>query len=366
MDEIQPGGERSQESFPSHPAHYSTSPKEWYTKDNRRLKTTLAVASGLLFLAVILVVYLSLALVGTGLVAPAGRLRHRVVREGDPSARVAVVPVSGLIYSGEGGRGPRAGTAGWVVEALTAAGKDRAVKTVILEVDSPGGTITGSDLIHHEVEKLRRQGTKVVALLRGLATSGGYYVSASADRIVAYPTGITGSIGTIFQSIHVDGLLAKLGVSAVVVTSGEFKDMASPFRAPTEKERAMLQSIVDEAFERFVGVVARGRKMSREKVKEIADGRILTAEQAKAAGLVDSLGYFEKAVEAAEEVAGISGAEVVRYRRAPSLLDILTMDSNSRGPAAELARLLSRLGPMYLADNLPAGGYIWRAGAGER
>ena len=366
MDEIRTGGDRPPESFPSHPAHYPTSPKKWHAKENRRLKTALAVGSVVLAIAMILVVYLSMALAGTTLVAPAGGFRHSVVREGDVGTRVAVVPVSGLIYSGEPGHGPRAGTADWVVEALKEAGRDSSVRAVILEVNSPGGTITGSDLIHHQVEKLRADGTKVVALFRGVAASGGYYVSAPADRIVAHPTAITGSIGTIFENVHVDGLLKKLGVETTVVKSGALKDMASPFRSPTDEERAVLQSIVDEAFGRFVDIVARGRDMAPEKVKQIADGRILTAEQAKAAGLVDEIGYFDEAVAAAEKVADVTNATVVRYRRSPSLFDLLTMESKARDPAAELVRLLSSLGPMYLADEVPSGGYIWRAGAGGR
>jgi len=362
MDETRTGGEKPAESFPSHPAHYPTSPKKWHARENRRLKTVLAVGSVFLAISMILVVYLAMALAGTTLIAPAGGFRHDVVREGDASTRVAVVPVSGLIYSGEPGHGPRAGTADWVVEALKEAGKDSSVRAVILEVNSPGGTITGSDLIHHQVEKLRAEGTTVVALFRGLAASGGYYVSAPADRIVAHPTAITGSIGTIFENVHVEGLLKKLGVETTVVKSGKLKDMASPFRLPTDEERAVIQSIVDEAFERFVDVVARGRKMTAEKVKQIADGRILTAEQAKAVGLVDELGYFEEAVAAAEKLADVSNATVVRYRRSPSLFDLLTMESRARDPAAELARFLSCLGPMYLADDLPSGGYIWRPG----
>lgn len=359
MDDMASGRDRPPDSFPGHPAHYPVTPRKWHKKENRRLRIALGIESVLLFFGGILLFYTVMALLGTTALAPGGRLTQKIVREGDPSVRVAVIPVSGLIFTGDG---PMKGTADWVIAALKVAGRDHAVKTVILEVNSPGGSITASDLIHHEIEKLREGGKKVVALFRGLAASGGYYVAAPADRIVAFPTALTGSIGVILETVNVEGLLEKIGVESVVVKSGEHKDMGSPFRKLSEDERVILQSISDEAYARFVSVVARGRGMTDQKVRELADGRILTATQAIEAGLVDEIGYFEDAVRAAETVAGITNATVVRYGRMPSLLDILMADSNARDRAVRLARLFSRMGPLYLADNLPDGGYVWRGG----
>jgi len=353
-------GERH-ESFPGHPAHYPTTPRKWHEKENRRLRKALAVVSVLLFLAVIVVLSQLAGGVGAGLAPPVGRITREVVREGAPDVRVAVVPVSGLIFSGEG-PGPASGTAEWVVEALEAAAEDEAVKAVILEVDSPGGTITGADLIHRQVERTRAGGVKVVAFFRNIAASGGYYVSAPADRIVAYPTAITGSVGVILQTFNVSGLFEKLGVEAVTVKSGKLKDMGSPFRTPTDEERAVLQSIADEAYERFVNIVAEGRGMDIEKARALADGRILTAKQAKAAGLVDALGYLDDAIAAAEEVATIENATVIRYGKVPSLMEVLFPSAKADDPSAALARFLSGLGPLYLATDLPSGGYVTPSG----
>jgi protease-4 len=351
------GDDERRESFPGHPGHYPTSPRKWHAKENKRLKKTLAIVSVLLLISVFVIFSQLAAGVGVGIGPPVGRITREVVREGTGDAQVAVVPVSGLIFSGSGA-GRAGGTAEWVVDALEAAAEDERVKAVILEVDSPGGTITGADLIHRQVELTREGGVKVVAFFKNIAASGGYYVSAPADRIVAYPTAITGSIGVILQTFNVAGLFEKLGVEAITVKSGEYKDIGSAFRAPTDEERAILQSVADEAYERFVGVVAKGRGMSVEDARAVADGRILTAKQAEAAGLVDALGSFDDAIAAAEEVAAVTDATVIRYGRMPSLMDVLFPGAKAEDPAAALARFLSGLGPLYLATDLPSGGYV--------
>ncbi len=352
-----PGSEEPRESFPDHPGHYPTTPRKWHAKENKRLKKALAIVSVLLLISVFVIFSQLAGGAGAGLAPSSGRITRETVREGEGEARIAVVPVSGLIFSGSG-TGLGGGTAEWVVDALEAAIEDESVKAVILEVDSPGGTITGSDLIHRQVELTREAGVKVVAFFRNIAASGGYYVAAPADRIVAYPTAITGSIGVILQTFNVSGLFEKLGVEAVTVKSGEYKDLGSAFRSPTDEERAILQSVADEAYERFVGVVAKGRGMTLEDARAIADGRILTAKQAEAAGLVDALGSFDDAIAAAEEVASVTDATVIRYGRMPSLMDVLFPGAKAEDPAAALARFLSGLGPLYLATDLPSGGYV--------
>ena len=359
-------GER-RESFPDHPAHYPTTPRKWHEMENKRLRKALVVVSVLLLIAVIVIFSQLAGGVGAGLAPSAGRITREVVRDGATDVRIAVVPVSGLIFSGTG-PGPARGTAEWVVDALEAAAEDESVKAVILEVDSPGGTITGADLIHRQVELTREGGTKVVAFFRNVAASGGYYVAAPADRIVAYPTAITGSIGVILQTFNVSGLFEKLGVEAVTVKSGKLKDMGSIFRSPSDEERAILQAVADEAYERFVNVVAKGRGMTVEEAKALADGRILTAKQALDGGLVDALGYFDDAIAAAEAAAGVSDATVVRYGRMPSIMDVLFPDAKAEDPAAALARFLSGLGPLYLATDVPSGGYVLPTalGAGAR
>jgi len=359
MDSAMPSDVERRASFPDHPAQYPMTPARWHQKEAKRLKTVLAVETGLLVAMGLVVLLLLASLAGSYIAAPSSRVRVDVVRSGDPLASVAVVPVSGILYCGATGGASRGGPADWIVEALSAAASDERVRAVVLEVDSPGGSIAGSDLVHREIGRVRSSGRKVVAFLGTLAASGGYYVASGADKIVALPTSVTGSIGVILQTFRVEGLFAKLGVEAVTVKTGKHKDMGSPFRELSDDERRMLQAMANEAHERFVTVVSNGRGLPREKVAGLADGRVFTATQAKDAGLVDELGYLDDAIALAEGLAGVSGATVVRYRSNPSLMDLFMM----RACAADVARELTRPGLAYLAEGAPAPLYLPAWGA---
>jgi protease IV len=202
-------------------------------------------------------------------------------------------------------------------EKLDTASKDPMVKAVVLRINSPGGTVTASDLLYHEIINFKKTtGKKVISVIMDLGASGGYYVAAASDKILAHPTTVTGSIGVIMININVEGLLEKIGVTEDAIKSGEKKDMGSPFRSMSEEERKIFQEVIDQMYERFISVVAEGRKnLTKEQLRKIADGRIYTAQQAVALGLVDRIGYLEDAISIAQEETGLKEARVVTYQR---------------------------------------------------
>lgn len=264
-----------------------------------------------------------LAVLGMG-VAGKGGLREELVT-GDPLAteKIALVGLKGVIM--DSGAGPF-GTGAYrsAVEQLEQAAKDDKVKAIILAVDSPGGEVTASDVLSEKVRRVRSEtGKPVVALLGGVAASGGYYVSAAADRIVAQPTTVTGSIGVIMSLINAQGLMEKVGLRSIVLKSAEFKDLGSPFREMAPEERALLQGVLDHLFRRFKRVVAEGRGLPAEKVDALADGRIFTAEEALEVGLIDGIGYLPDAVDEARKLAGVPQAKVIRYQHVFRLSELL-------------------------------------------
>ena len=190
--------------------------------------------------------------------------------------------------------------------------KDKDVKAIVLRIDSPGGGVGPSQEIYAEVAKTTPL-KKVVASMGAIAASGGYYVGAAADHIMANPGTITGSIGVIMEFADAQDLFEKIGVSAVVIKSGDYKDTGSPLRKMTPEERTLLEGFVDNVHEQFVTAVAEGREMSKEKVRAIADGRIFSGQQAQELGLLDSLGNMEDAIALAAELGGIKGEPSIVY-----------------------------------------------------
>lgn len=200
-------------------------------------------------------------------------------------------------------------------ELEKAAGDDR-VRAVVLRINSPGGTVTASDILYHEISAFKtRRKIPVIAAILDVGASGGYYVALAADRIVAHPTTITGSIGVLMLTVNAGGLLEKIGVSASYIKSGAFKDAGSPFRMLTGEERALFQGLIDRFHDRFVSLVARDRRLDEARVRVLADGRVYAGPEALAAGLVDRIGYLEDAITLAREQAGLSSARVVTYHR---------------------------------------------------
>lgn len=241
---------------------------------------------------------------------------------GAPEDKVALIDVSGVIVDG-----PRPGllTSGTnpvddLASRLTRAKDDPAVRAVVVRINSPGGSVTGSDMMYGEVRRFAREtGKPVVASLGEVAASGGYYVALAGDRIVAQPTTITGSVGVIFPTFNVSEGMTMIGLRSRAVTSGPNKDLASPFAPMREEHYAILQSLVDEYYARFRGLVVERRPgLSAERLDEATDGRIMSGARAVALGLADAEGGVREAFEEAKALAGVRSARLVKYHQAGS------------------------------------------------
>jgi len=207
-----------------------------------------------------------------------------------------------------------------VFERLERAALDPWVKAVILRIDTPGGEVTASDIIYHEILRFKeRTGRPVLGLMMSVAASGGYYVASACDLIMAHPSTLTGSIGVISVFPNVESLMAKVGVKVNVIKSGPAKDSGSPFRDMTEEEKTVFQGVIDEYYDGFLEVVARNRKdkIPPEKLRSIADGRVYTASQALKLGLIDAVGYFDDAFGQALALASLKTAKLVSYTYYP-------------------------------------------------
>ena len=225
--------------------------------------------------------------------------------------KVGVINVEGAIV---GGRsldffGATTG-ADRLLTDLRKAAEDPDIRAVVVRMNTPGGSAAASEELGQEIRNLRDRGKPVVVSMADMAASGGYWVACYADRIVASPGSMTGSIGVIFQHANLSELYEKLGIEFETITSGAFKDMGSSDRPLTDDERRIMQAMLDDIFDQFVAVVAEGRDMSTEEVLEVADGRIFTGRQALELGLVDQLGSYHDALDLAAELAGLVDYQV--------------------------------------------------------
>jgi protease-4 len=229
-------------------------------------------------------------------------------------AKVGVVEITGVISDSKD-----------IIRDINYFVEDGGVKAIVLRIDSPGGGVGASQEIYREVVKARAV-KPVVASFGGVAASGGYYVACGAEKIVANPGTITGSIGVVMQFANLEELFKKIGYKGYVLKSGTHKDIGSPLREMTSEEKELLQEVIDNVHQQFIKAVAEGRKLSIEKVSAIADGRIFAGEQAKAVGLVDELGNLEDTILIAARLGGIKGKPAVIYtrKRKSSLLDFFT------------------------------------------
>jgi protease IV len=210
--------------------------------------------------------------------------------------RIQVIRLNGLIADGkEDSVLSNMYTASSALKELRKAVKDKHVKAVLLRINSPGGTVSASQEISQEIDDLRSKGKPVVVSMADLAASGGYYIASAADKIVAEPGTLTGSIGVILSTMNLKGLGDKLGLQPQVIKSGQFKDIGSPYRAMTPAEKELLQALIMDSYEQFVAAVATGRKMPVDTVKQLADGRVYSGRQALKLGLIDKLGGYDTA-----------------------------------------------------------------------
>ncbi len=223
------------------------------------------------------------------------------------SSKIGVIPIEGAILDSQA-----------ITEQLGRFRKDKGIKAIILRINSPGGAVGPTQEIYREV--LRTVETKkVVASLGGVAASGGYYIAAAAKQIVANPGTITGSIGVIMEFVRFEDLLNKIGIKLEVLKRGEFKDIGSPHRELTARDKELISTLIADIQKQFVEAVASGRNLSIEKTREIADGRIFSGAQAKELGLVDVLGNFQDAVELAKNMATIRGDVTLVYPKKSKL-----------------------------------------------
>ncbi len=242
-----------------------------------------------------------------------------------------------------------------VIEQIKDFRDNDSVKSIVIRIDSPGGAVGPSQEIYREIRKTIKV-KKVIASLGAIAASGGYYIAAAADGIVANPGTITGSIGVILGYTNFEALFEKIGLSPVVIKSGEYKDIASPVRKMTESERKLLQEFSDNVHTQFIDHVAQGRKIPSTQVRKIADGRIFSGEKAKALGLVDRLGNLEDAIEWAGRLGGIKGDISTIYppeEKLPFMKYLVDMSAD------QLRKFVTRMGTSIIADGI-TGGYIYR------
>ncbi|MGE0709393.1 MAG: signal peptide peptidase SppA [Planctomycetota bacterium] len=260
--------------------------------------------------------------------AAGGADLHEQTVAGDGPNKIALIEIDGVIADTQAAGG-LFGTAvdlvGRIEAELAKAAKDDKVKGVVLRIDSPGGTVGASDRIWHLVSEFRRKTPKVVVIsMGGTCASGGYYIAAAGDYLIAEPTTITGSIGVILSTLNFAELLKQHGVADVTIKSGPNKDLLNSTAPPNPEHQAILQKMVDETYARFVKIVADGRSaLTLEKVRQLADGRIYTAQQALDNQLIDKIGYQEDAFSEACTRANTGPARLVRYRRQASLADVL-------------------------------------------
>jgi protease-4 len=281
--------------------------------------------------------------------------------EGKGSSKILLLDLSGMLSEDLPSFSltappPRVPLLARVREELAKAEKDDQVRALIVRINSPGGTITASDVLYHEILAFKqRRKVPVIAAIMDVGASGGYYAALAADTIVVNPTTITGSIGVVMVTVNAQGLMEKIGVAPLAIKSGPMKDAGSPFRSLTGPELAVFQNIIDEMYGRFVGLIVQSRKLPEDRVRALADGRVYTADQALRLGLVDRIGYLEDVVKLARETAKVDEARVVMYHRPKeyraNIYSSTPAPATAESTLAQFAAALGGGGPRFL--------YLW-------
>lgn len=265
---------------------------------------------------------------------------------------IAWIKVRGVIAQ-DNSTGPlsRQQGAGGIAKRIRTVAEDKNVKAIVLDINSPGGTVASVQNIYGELQKAKEKGKKIVALFRDVAASGGFYIAMAADKIVAEPGTITGSVGVIMQTSNVEGLFSKIGVKMVPITSGKYKDMGSAYRPMTDTEKAILQDMVNDTYTQFFAAVKAGRPdVKPEDLTEYTDGRVFTGQRAYNLGFVDKLGGEEEARLLAGELAGLKNPKVLSQRGDGIKEFIFSLGSNMENQS--LAKQLQML-------STPSVSYLW-------
>jgi protease-4 len=273
----------------------------------------------------------------------------------DPDAKIALIYLRGVITAAEPGTLGETMVDDLKIQLEQAATDDK-VKAVVLYVDSPGGEVTASDSIYNAVRKLRDGGfgkkKPVVVYMGSLAASGGYYVSCAGNWLMANETTLTGSIGVIMQSLNYRELFGKVGLETITFKSGQFKDMLSGSRELTQDERDYIQKMVMDSYGKFVGIVARERKLNEDELRHgLADGRVISGKDAKAANLINATGELEDAYAKAMELGGARGATVIRYESPFKFGKLFRLLGQSEKTSVEV-NVAKALGPKLEAGRL--------------
>lgn len=284
--------------------------------------------------------------------------------EGDTEGKVLMIPVFGIISDipSKGMIFTQPSMVQDIVSQLQLAEKDPEIKAVLFKIDSPGGSVTASDILYHEIKSFKeRTGVKVASVIMNVAASGGYYMALPSDLIVSHPTSMTGSVGVIFLQPKFYELMDKIGVGVSANTSGENKDMGSPFRETTDAEEKIFQSLTDTLGKRFIDLVVAHRQVSPEALKDVASARIYLADEALALGLIDEIGYIDDAIFRTKEIADLDeNSKVVVYRR------VEYPDDNLYNTQARTGSMNSPLIDLGLPDtsflNRAGFYYLWPSG----
>ena len=270
---------------------------------------------------------------------------------GKGDVKVVRIPLTGMISLNDDSPFHK-GSTEQTLRAIRRATHDKEVKGLLLEINSGGGGVTASDILYQAVKtfKAEEDGRFVVAIMEDVAASGAYYVALAADRILAHPTTITGSIGVIMQAYNVKALAEKLGVSDVTLKSGKNKDLLNMFQDVSDEQKAIVQKVIDASYDRFVSLVVENRNIPKEKVLPLADGRIFSAQDAVEKQLIDGIGYFDDARRALAKLLKEEDVEVYRYEEEVSLMDLLS--ESGIGFSSRINQLLQDQEPklMYRLD----------------
>lgn len=374
------GGQSAQPDSASSPQLPANGPKSLGLPPSAVAPKSEKPWSGWFWVSVSLLCVLVLSLIGNGFLglvaigAAAGSgIGHSVYLDGYKSTLVdgksesddfiAIVPVQGVIMESPSEDSSGKGSLSRLHRLLSELEKQDNLKGIVLLVDSPGGGVTTSDLMHHELKRFKeKKKVPVLALFQDVAASGGYYVAMTADHVMAHRTTVTGSIGVISHFFNMTDLMSKVGVKMNTVKSlnsagkESFKDIGSPYRPMRPDEQKLIQDMITSMWNRFVDVVAEGRKgkLTREEVATLADGRIFAGPAALENKLIDSVGYPEEAYAKIRELAKSSDAKVLRFSKEKDWDDLFQAQSNIKIPGAQTAERLLGEGPesrfLYLWD----------------